>query len=51
MTAYLVRAYTRTGIYAEIVNAASERAALHAARPALRRIAFGRIRDWYVCAA
>lgn len=51
MTSYLVRAYTKTGIYSKIVTAADERAAFRRARPALRHMAFGRIVDWYVCAA
>lgn len=40
---WLVRAYTKTGIYAEIVSAATEQDAKRIARPALKRMAFGRI--------
>lgn len=40
---YDVRAYTRTGIYSELVHADSYEEALRKASPALRKMAFGTI--------
>jgi hypothetical protein len=48
MQNYLVRGYSRTGIYAEVVPAESERAALTVAKPRLIEMAFGRITKYTV---
>lgn len=48
MLRFLVRAYTRTGIYADIFEANSGEEALRLAKPYLRQMAIGRILYWKV---
>lgn len=42
-TTYEVKGYTKTGIYAEVVEAETPKQALFKAMPSLRRMAFGKI--------
>ena len=45
---YLVRGYSDTGVYSNVVEAASEDAALKKAKPILKKIAFRPIKEWRV---